>query len=82
MFYKALIRSVMTYACRTWEYAADSHLLKLQCLQNRVLRAAENLDRCTPVSDLHVAFLAAASPFEVSVDPYPRVGDTFVAERL
>jgi hypothetical protein len=32
--YKALIRSVMTYACPTWEYAADAHLLKLQRLQN------------------------------------------------
>jgi hypothetical protein len=36
---KALIRSVMTYACPTWEYAADARLLKLQRLQNRVLRA-------------------------------------------
>jgi hypothetical protein len=36
MLYKALIRSVMTYACPTWEYAADAHLLKLQSLQNRV----------------------------------------------
>jgi hypothetical protein len=35
--YKALIRSVMTYACPTWEYVVASHLLKLQCLQNRVL---------------------------------------------
>jgi hypothetical protein len=46
----------MTYACPTWEYAADIHLLKLQRLQNRVLRATGNLDRCTPVSELHVAF--------------------------
>jgi hypothetical protein len=28
--YKALIRSVMTYACPTWEYAMDAHLLNLQ----------------------------------------------------
>jgi hypothetical protein len=48
--YKALIRSVMTYACPFWEHEADGHLLKLQRLQNTVLRATENLDRCTPTS--------------------------------
>jgi hypothetical protein len=46
--YKAL-RSVMTYACPSWEYATDAHILKLQRLQNRVLRAIRNLDTCTPV---------------------------------
>jgi hypothetical protein len=30
--FKALIRSIMVYACPTWEYAADAHLLKLQRL--------------------------------------------------
>jgi hypothetical protein len=54
--YKALIRSVTPYACPTWEYAADSHLLKLQCLQNRVLWATGNLDRCTSVHESHMAF--------------------------
>jgi hypothetical protein len=53
---KALIRSVMTYACPTWEYAADAHLLKLERLQNRVLRATGNLDRRTMVCEMHVAF--------------------------
>jgi hypothetical protein len=32
--YKAPIRSVMTHACPTCEYAVDVHLLKLQRLQN------------------------------------------------
>jgi hypothetical protein len=54
--YKALIRSFMTYACPAWEYVADAHLLKLQRLQNRVLRTIGNLDRRTPVRELHVAF--------------------------
>jgi hypothetical protein len=54
--YRALIRSTMTYARPTWEYAADTHLMKLQHLQNRVLRAIGNLDRSTPVRDLHLAF--------------------------
>jgi hypothetical protein len=46
----------MTYACPTWAYAADSHLLELQRLQNRVLRPLGNLYRRTPVRELHVAF--------------------------
>jgi hypothetical protein len=46
----------MTYACPTWAYAADAHLLKLQRIQKRVLRGVENLDRCTQVRELHVAF--------------------------
>jgi hypothetical protein len=46
----------MTYACPTWEFAADTHLLKLQRLQNRVHRTVGDLDRRTPVRDLHLAF--------------------------
>jgi hypothetical protein len=45
----------MTYACPIWEYAADARLLKLQSLQNRVLRAIENLYRYIQVHELHVA---------------------------
>jgi hypothetical protein len=54
--YKALIRFVMIYACPIWEHVADVHPLKLQRLQNRVLRAVGNLKRCTPVRELHVDF--------------------------
>jgi hypothetical protein len=36
--------------------AVDSHLLKLQRLQNKVLCAIDNLPRITPISDLHVVF--------------------------
>jgi hypothetical protein len=54
--YKALIGSVLTYACPTWEFAADSHLLKLQRLQNKVLRTTGNLPRRTPTHDLHMVF--------------------------
>jgi hypothetical protein len=35
---KVLIRSIMSYAFPTWEFVADNHLLKLQHLQNKVLR--------------------------------------------
>jgi hypothetical protein len=54
--YKALIRSIMTYACPTWEFAAETHLMKLQRLQNRFLRSISNVDRCTSVRDLHSGF--------------------------
>jgi hypothetical protein len=56
MIYKALIRPIMVYSCPTWEYAADAHHLKLQRLQNRVLRAIGNIDRRTSVRKLNVAF--------------------------
>jgi hypothetical protein len=46
----------MTYACPAWEFSADSHLLKLQRLQNKVLRTIGNFPRHTPVRDLHMAF--------------------------
>jgi hypothetical protein len=46
----------MTYAYPAWGFAADNHLLKLQHLQNKVLRTIENFPRCTSVRDLHMAF--------------------------
>jgi len=46
----------MAYACPAWKFAADSHLLKLQRLQNRVLRTTGNLPRHTPTRALHLAF--------------------------
>jgi hypothetical protein len=30
--HKALIRSVMAYACPAWEFAADTYLLNVACL--------------------------------------------------
>jgi hypothetical protein len=55
--YKALIRLKMSYACASWEYEADAHLLKLQCLQNRVLRATGNLDRRALVHEMNVTYV-------------------------
>jgi hypothetical protein len=46
----------MTYVCPAWEFAADTHLLKLQCLQKRVLRITGNIPKRTPVRELHVTF--------------------------
>jgi hypothetical protein len=54
--HKGLIRSVTTYACPAWKLAADTYLLKLQRLQNKVLRTIENFPRCTPFRDMHTAF--------------------------
>jgi hypothetical protein len=54
--HKSPIRSVMTYACPAWEVAADTYLLKLQCLKNEVLLTIGNFPRCTPVRDLHPVF--------------------------
>jgi hypothetical protein len=45
----------MTYACPAWEFAVGSQLLKLQRLQNKVLRIIGNLPRRTSTLDLHVA---------------------------
>jgi hypothetical protein len=54
--HKTPSRSVMTYACLARELAADTYLLKLQRLQNKVLRNTGNFPMCTPVRDLRTAF--------------------------
>jgi hypothetical protein len=54
--HKALVRTVITYACTAWELAADTYLLKLQRLQNKVLRIIAHFPRYTPVRDMHTAF--------------------------
>jgi hypothetical protein len=54
--HKTVIRSAMTYACPAWEFAAETHPLKLQRQQNRVLRTIPNFLRHTTVRDMHVAF--------------------------
>jgi hypothetical protein len=46
----------MTYACPALELAADTHLLKLQRLQNKVLHTTGNFPRHTPVCELHKTF--------------------------
>jgi hypothetical protein len=46
----------MTYASPAWEFGADTHLLELQRLQNKVLRTIGKFPRRTPVRDLHLAF--------------------------
>jgi hypothetical protein len=54
--HKPLIRSVMTYACPSWELATHTYLLKFQRLQNKVFHTIGNFPRCTSVRDLHMVF--------------------------
>jgi hypothetical protein len=42
--------------CPAWEFAAGTHLLKLQRLQNNALLATGNFSRSTSVLDMHMAF--------------------------
>jgi hypothetical protein len=46
----------MTYVCPTWEFAADTHLMKLQRLQNKVYRIIEKFPSSTPIRDMHTSF--------------------------
>jgi hypothetical protein len=46
----------MTYACPAWEFAAETYLLKLQRLQNKVLGTIGSFPRRTSVRDMHMAF--------------------------
>jgi hypothetical protein len=39
-----------------WEFAADTHLLNLKRLQDKVLRTIGKFPRCTPFRELHVVF--------------------------
>jgi hypothetical protein len=54
--HKALNTSVMTCACPAWEFAADTHLMKLQRLRNKVLRTVGKFIKNTPIRDMHNTF--------------------------
>jgi hypothetical protein len=54
--HKTLTRTVITSSCPASELATDTYFLKLQRLQNKVLRTTGNSPMCTPVRDLHTAF--------------------------
>jgi hypothetical protein len=46
----------VTYTCPAWELAAENYLLKLQRLQNIVVRTNGKFPRRISVRDLHTAF--------------------------
>jgi hypothetical protein len=52
--FRALIRSITTYACPTWEIAEDSHLMQEQRMQNRAFGATGDLDRSQGVRNLQL----------------------------
>jgi hypothetical protein len=54
--HKAWIRTVITYACSAKELAADTYLLKLQRLQDKVLRTIGNVLMYTAVRYMHTDF--------------------------
>jgi hypothetical protein len=43
----------MTYICPTWETAANTHLMKLQRVQNRILRVIGDFARRTQIQNMH-----------------------------
>jgi hypothetical protein len=46
----------MTYACLAWEFTADTHLLKPQRLQNKVILNIGKFPRYTTIRDMHTSF--------------------------
>lgn len=53
LIYKTTIRSGFTYAAPVWGHAAETHLNKLQTLQNKAIRLALNAPKWTRVTTLH-----------------------------
>lgn len=51
--YKAMIRSIILYACPVWGNCAEVHLNKLQLIQNKCLRLILNAPYNHPTYDLH-----------------------------
>jgi hypothetical protein len=52
----ALIKSIMTCDCPAWQFAADTKILRLQRLQNKVPRTVGNFSWLTSFPEVHVAF--------------------------
>jgi hypothetical protein len=54
--HKAIIKTAMTYVYPARKFSADTHLLKMQRLQNKVLHTIAKFPRGTQVRELHMAF--------------------------
>jgi hypothetical protein len=50
------IRSIIIYASSVPEFAEDTHLMKLQLLQKKVLRTIGKFHRNIPIRDMHISF--------------------------
>jgi hypothetical protein len=55
-FHKALIRTIVAYACPVSEFVAVKHLPKLQRLQNKVLCTIGKFPRRMPGREFHMSF--------------------------
>lgn len=51
--YKQIIRPTITYACPIWGGTAQTHIDRLQTLQNRALRIITHSPKFTPIYQLH-----------------------------
>lgn len=51
--YKTIFRSILLYACPIWGNCAQVHLLKIQRVQNKVLKIIHNLPSDYPTQHLH-----------------------------
>ncbi len=51
--YNAIIRNTLLYACPVWCGCAETHLKKLQIIQNKCLKIIYNLPRNYPTLGLH-----------------------------
>jgi hypothetical protein len=47
---------VITQDCSIWEFVADTHLIKLQRLENKVPPSTGNYSRSTPVHEKQMGF--------------------------
>jgi hypothetical protein len=56
MLSRSINRTAQSLASQKLASATDTHLIKLQGLQNRVLRTIGNFPMLTPVRELHMAF--------------------------
>jgi hypothetical protein len=69
--HKALIRSLVTYACSTWEFHA--HLLKLQCLEKKcsapltIFQGTHRSGKCTWLSIFFMVITYINSGYVVGV---------------
>lgn len=52
--YKSILRSILLYACPVWSTCAESHLNKLQLIQNKCLRLILRVPFNHPTFDLHL----------------------------
>jgi hypothetical protein len=46
----------MTYACPILEFAADTRLMKLRYLQNKIFRIIGKFPRNAPIRDMRISF--------------------------